>query len=276
MAACGPEPVLRYQNKVVIVTGGTKGIGEAVLKLFVKNGASVVFCSKEKSASDLENELREYGPGSAIYVSCDVRKENEIKRLIEITVNAFGQIDCLVNNAGWHPPEQKIDDTSAEDFHDLLNLNLVGYFLAAKYALPHLRKTQGNIINISSLVGIIGQKHAIPYVATKGAITAMTKAMAIDESQYNVRVNSISPGNIWTPLWEELSSHVADPEAMILGGKNAQLLGRMGTAEECAKAVLYLAADATFCTGIDLLLTGGAELNYGSKNQQKPRSSIYN
>lgn len=276
MADRGADPSLRYHNKVVIVTGGTKGIGEAIVRAFVKNGASVVFCSKEETASDLENELSECGPGSAIYVSCDVTIEDDIKRLIEVAVKTFGQIDCLVNNAGWHPPEQIIDDTSAQEFQNLLSLNLIGYFLTAKYALPHLRKTQGNIINVSSLVGIIGQKHAIPYVATKGAVTAMTKAMAIDESPYNVRVNSISPGNIWTPLWKELSSHAANPDVMILGGKDAQLLGRMGTAEECAKAVLYLAAEATFCTGIDLLLTGGAELNYGNKNQQKTQNSIYN
>ncbi|XP_069598828.1 17-beta-hydroxysteroid dehydrogenase 14 isoform X3 [Ranitomeya imitator] len=275
MAAGGPEPRLRYHNKVVIVTGGTKGIGEATVRVFVNNGASVVFCSKEETACDLEAELESSGSGAAIYVSCDVTKEDEIKKLIDETVKTFGKIDCLINNAGWHPPEQIIDNTSAQDFQDLLSLNLIGYFLTAKYALPHLRKTQGNIINVSSLVGIIGQKHAIPYVATKGAVTAMTKAMAVDESQYNVRVNSISPGNIWTPLWKELSSHSTDPDAMILGGKEAQLLGRMGTAEECASAALFLAAEGTFCTGIDILLTGGAELNYGSKTQQKTRSSIY-
>ncbi|KAG8567621.1 hypothetical protein GDO81_013713 [Engystomops pustulosus] len=222
MASYGPEPCLRYHNKVVIVTGGTKGIGEAIVRVFVSNGASVVFCSTEETASDLEAELKSFGTGAAIYVSCDVRKEEEIK-----------------------------------------------------YALPHLRKTQGNIINVSSLVGIIGQKHAIPYVATKGAVTAMTKAMSVDESQYNVRVNSISPGNIWTPMWEELSRQSADPDAMVLGGKDAQLLGRMGTPEECANAALFLAAEGTFCTGIDILLTGGAELNYANKNQQKTRSSIY-
>ncbi|MEE6483036.1 hypothetical protein FKM82_013411 [Ascaphus truei] len=208
MTSTAPDLFLRYQNRVVIVTGGTKGIGEAIVRVF-------------------------------------------------------------------DPPEQTIDDTSAQEFRDLLNLNLIGYFLAAKYALPHLRKTQGNIINISSLVGIIGQKHAIPYVATKGAVTAMTKAMAVDESQYNVRVNGISPGNIWTPLWEELSSCSPNPDATIVEGKDAQLLGRMGTGQECGKAALYLATEGTFCTGIDLLLTGGAELNYANKNQQKGRSSIY-
>ncbi|XP_077115652.1 L-fucose dehydrogenase isoform X2 [Ranitomeya variabilis] len=275
MAAGGPEPRLRYHNKVVIVTGGTKGIGEATVRVFVNNGASVVFCSKEETPCDLEAELKSSGSGAAIYVPCDVTKEEEIKKLIDVTVKTFGKIDCLINNAGWHPPEQIIDNTSAQDFQDLLSLNLIGYFLTAKYALPHLRKTQGNIINLSSLVGIIGQKHAIPYVATKGGVTAMTKAMAVDESQYNVRVNSISPGNIWTPLWKELSSHSTDPDAMILGGKDAQLLGRMGTADECASAALFLAAEGTFCTGIDILLTGGAELNYGSKTQQKTWSSIY-
>ncbi|XP_063293246.1 17-beta-hydroxysteroid dehydrogenase 14 [Pelobates fuscus] len=269
MTSSGTEQSLRYLNRVVLITGGTKGIGEATVRLFVKNGANVVYCSKEEKAVDLEMALKESGPGTGTYIPCDVTKEDEIKRLIEVTVKTHGRIDCLINNAGWHPPDQTIDDTSAQEFHDLLNLNLIGYFLTAKYALPHLRKTQGNIINISSLVGIIGQKYAIPYVATKGAVTAMTKAMAVDESQYNVRVNSISPGNIWTPLWEELSSHSANPEDMVLGGKDAQLLGRMGTADECAKAALYLAADGTFCTGIDLLLTGGAELNYGNKNQQK-------
>lgn len=271
----GPEPVLRYKDKVAVVTGGTKGIGAAIARLFVRHGAQVVFCAKEEAAKELEAELMTLGQGNVLYVRCDVTREEDIKRLIEVTVERYGKIDCLINNAGWHPPEQTIDDTSAEDFRSLLNLNLIGYFLTAKYALPHLRKTKGNIINLSSLVGLIGQSSAIPYVATKGAITAMTKAMAVDESRHGVRVNGISPGNIWTPLWEELSSASSNPEAMIQGGRDAQLLGRMGTAEECAQAALYLASEGTFCTGVDLLLTGGAELNYACKNQTRSRSSIY-
>uniref|UniRef100_K7F5F0 Hydroxysteroid 17-beta dehydrogenase 14 n=1 Tax=Pelodiscus sinensis TaxID=13735 RepID=K7F5F0_PELSI len=156
------------------------------------------------------------------------------------------------------PPEEQIDDVTAQHFRALLDLNLVGYFLMAKSALPSLRETRGNIINISSLVGIIGQRQAVPYVATKGAVTAMTKAMAVDESRYGVRVNSISPGNIWTPMWAEAAGQTASP--------GATLLGRMGTAEECALAAIYLAAEGTFCTGIDLLLSGGAELAYGPKS----------
>lgn len=259
---------LRYQDKVVIVTGGSKGIGRGIVRVFVENGAKVVFCARGAAAGEaLEAELNKSGRGSCRFVPCDVSKEDDIKELVEKTVEIHGHIDCLVNNAGWHPPHKPTDVTSAEEFRDLLNLNLISYFLASKYALPYLRKRQGNIINVSSLVGTIGQKDAAPYVATKGAIISMTKAMAVDESGHSVRVNCISPGNVLTPLWEDLASQTADAAATIKAGENAQLLGRMGTEEECGLAALYLAADATFCTGIDLLLSGGAELNYGFKSQ---------
>ncbi|KAJ8402529.1 hypothetical protein AAFF_G00366120 [Aldrovandia affinis] len=135
------------------------------------------------------------------------------------------------------------------------------------YALPHLRQCQGNVIHVSSLVASIGQKHAVPYVATKGAITAMTKAMAVDESQFKVRVNCISPGNVLTPLWEELATQSGNAAAAIKAGEEAQLIGRMGTEAECGLAALFLAGDASFCTGVELLLSGGAELNYGHKSQ---------
>ncbi|XP_067271505.1 branched-chain-amino-acid aminotransferase, mitochondrial isoform X3 [Pseudorasbora parva] len=262
--------VQRYVNKVVIVTGGTRGIGRGIVKVFVQNGSKVVFCAQETelpAGQSLESVLNKEGPGSCMFISCDVTKEDDIKRLISETIERFGQIDCLVNNAGWHPPHKPTDESTAEEFRDLLNLNLISYFLASKYALPYLRKTQGNIINLSSLVASIGQKDAVPYVATKGAITAMTKAMAVDESRYQVRVNCISPGNIMTSLWEELAGQTENPSATIKGGENTQLIGRMGTEAESGLAALFLAADATFCTGIDLFLSGGAELNYGFKSQ---------
>lgn len=228
----------------------------------------MVFCARGGTAGEqLEAELNKAGPGTCKFVPCDVSKEAELKNLIDVTVQLHGRIDCLVNNAGWHPPHVPTDDTSADDFRDLLNLNLISYFLASKFALPFLRQTQGNIINLSSLVGIIGQKQAAPYVATKGAITAMSKAMAVDEARYHVRVNTISPGNVMTPLWRECAARNPDAAAAIREGETCQLLGRMGTEEESGKAAVFLAADATFCTGIDLLLSGGAELNYGVKTQ---------
>ncbi|XP_036445486.1 17-beta-hydroxysteroid dehydrogenase 14 [Colossoma macropomum] len=259
---------LRYSGKVTVVTGGSRGIGRGIVKVFVQNGAKVVFCANEAAAGKaLEAELNEAGPGCCLFVLCDMAKEEDIKRLITVTVEQFGQIDCLVNNVGWHPPHKSTDETTAEEFKDLLNLNLISYFLASKFALPYLRQTQGNIINVASLVASIGQKHAAPYVATKGAIVSMTKAMAVDESCYNVRVNCISPGNVMTPLWEELAGQTPDALAVIKEGENAQLMGRMGTEEESGLMALFLAADATFCTGIDLLLSGGAELNYAFKRQ---------
>lgn len=258
----------RYSDRVVLVTGGSKGIGRGIVSVFVENGAKVVFCARGGAVGEaLEAELNLKGPGCCRFISCDMSKEEDIQRLISFTVDTFGHMDCLVNNAGWHPPHKPTDDTSAQEFRDLLNLNLVSYFLTSKLALPFLRQREGNIINVSSLVASIGQKDAAPYVATKGAIISMTKAMAVDESRHRVRVNCISPGNVWTPLWEELANHTLDPGTAVKQGQDAQLLGRMGTEQECGLACLFLAADASFCTGIELLLSGGAELDYGFKNQ---------
>ncbi|XP_042330445.1 17-beta-hydroxysteroid dehydrogenase 14 isoform X2 [Sceloporus undulatus] len=243
-------------------------------------GAKVVFCapgSEGERGLALQKELEDSGaPGEAHFQVCDVRYETDIQNLVSVTIDLYGCLDCLVNNAGAHPPYQKIDDVTAEEFHSLLDVNVVGGFLMAKYSLPHLRKTKGNIINISSLVGFMGQKDAVTYVATKGAVTAMTKALAIDESIYDVRVNSISPGNIWTPMWERLANESGNPEAAIQEGKDAQLLGRLGTPAECAAAALYLAADATFCTGFDLVVSGGAELDFGKKRQPAASCDVKN
>ncbi|XP_032694818.1 17-beta-hydroxysteroid dehydrogenase 14 isoform X2 [Lontra canadensis] len=201
----------RYAGKVVVVTGGGRGIGAGIVRAFVQSGAQVVICDKDD------------------------------------------------------PPPQWPEETSAQGFRQLLELNLLGTYTLTKLALPHLRKSRGNIINISSLVGAIGQVQAVPYVATKGAVTAMTKALALDESQYGVRVNCISPGNIWTPLWEELAAFTPDPAATIREGTLAQPLGRMGQPADVAAAAVFLASEANFCTGIELFVTGGAELGYGRK-----------
>ncbi|KXJ20962.1 17-beta-hydroxysteroid dehydrogenase 14 [Exaiptasia diaphana] len=259
---------LRYLDKVTIVTGGSKGIGEGIVREFVKAGSKVVFCARgDVAGKKLECEVNAMGPGESMFLQCDVTKQNQLKNLVDKTIEKYGQLDCLINNAGWHPPEKNIDDTSIQDFKNLLDLNLVNYFTLCKLSLPHLRKTKGNIINVSSLVAQIGQANAVAYVTTKGAISSMTRALAVDEAKYGVRVNTLSPGNVWTPLWDELAKQTSNFEKSKLDGEEAQLLGRMGTLEESGKSCLYLAADATFTTGIDLFLSGGAELNYGRKTR---------
>nr|5HS6_A Chain A, 17-beta-hydroxysteroid dehydrogenase 14 [Homo sapiens]5ICM_A Chain A, 17-beta-hydroxysteroid dehydrogenase 14 [Homo sapiens]5JS6_A Chain A, 17-beta-hydroxysteroid dehydrogenase 14 [Homo sapiens]5L7T_A Chain A, 17-beta-hydroxysteroid dehydrogenase 14 [Homo sapiens]5L7W_A Chain A, 17-beta-hydroxysteroid dehydrogenase 14 [Homo sapiens]5L7Y_A Chain A, 17-beta-hydroxysteroid dehydrogenase 14 [Homo sapiens]5O42_A Chain A, 17-beta-hydroxysteroid dehydrogenase 14 [Homo sapiens]5O43_A Cha len=251
----------RYAGKVVVVTGGGRGIGAGIVRAFVNSGARVVICDKDESGGRaLEQEL----PG-AVFILCDVTQEDDVKTLVSETIRRFGRLDCVVNNAGHHPPPQRPEETSAQGFRQLLELNLLGTYTLTKLALPYLRKSQGNVINISSLVGAIGQAQAVPYVATKGAVTAMTKALALDESPYGVRVNCISPGNIWTPLWEELAALMPDPRATIREGMLAQPLGRMGQPAEVGAAAVFLASEANFCTGIELLVTGGAELGYGCK-----------
>ena len=261
---------MRYRDKVTIITGGTKGIGAGCVRVFVEQGgATVVFCSRhEAEGRAFEAAVNANGPGRALFVRADVSRVDDIRAVIDRTVERFGRIDCLINNAGWHPPHQSIDAFSVEDFRSLLDLNLVSCFAACKFALPHLRKVKGNIINMSSLVASMGQLGATTYVATKGGITAFTKALAVDEAAHDVRVNSVSPGNIYTPLWQEAIDHAADPAKCRADGDAAQLLGRMGTIEEAGLLCLYLAADATFTTGVDHIISGGAELAYGRKTRR--------
>ena len=254
---------MRYKNKVAVVTGGSKGIGEGCVRVFVEAGAKVVFCARsERDGRALEAELNARGPGEAWFVRCDVSKPEEVEALIDATLERHGRLDCLINNAGWHPPHKPIDDFSCQEFRELFDLNVLSTFAACKRALPHLRRFRGNIINVSSLVAFMGQSGASTYVATKGALTAFTKALAIDEAAHGVRVNSVSPGNIYTPLWQEAIDAAPDPDKCRSDGESAQLLGRMGTIEETGRLCLFLAAEATFTTGVDHILSGGAELGY--------------
>jgi NAD(P)-dependent dehydrogenase (short-subunit alcohol dehydrogenase family) len=196
-----------------------------------------------------------------------VSRAEEVERLVDAAVARHGRLDCLVNNAGWHPPHKPIDDFTPAAFRELFELNVMSVFVACRRALPHLRKTRGNIINMSSLVASMGQLHATTYVATKGAITAFTRALAVDEAAHGVRVNSVSPGNIYTPLWQEAIDAAPDPARCRADGEAAQLLGRMGTIEETGRLCLFLAAEATFTTGVDHIQSGGAELGYGRKTR---------
>lgn len=256
---------MRYQNRVAIVTGGTKGIGEGCVEVFVEAGAHVVFCGLEPElGASVAARVTRAGPGTAAFIPCDVTRHDEREALVAHTIAQHGRLDCLINNAGWHPPHRPIDDFTADDFRAILELNVVSVFALCKAALPHLRQTRGSIVNIASLVATLGQLHATTYVATKGAVLAFTKALAVDEAPH-VRVNSISPGNVSTPLWQEAIDASPDPAATRQAGEDAQPFGRMGTPREVGLLCLFLATDATFTTGVDHIISGGAELGYGRK-----------
>jgi NAD(P)-dependent dehydrogenase (short-subunit alcohol dehydrogenase family) len=261
---------MRYDGKVTIVTGGSKGIGEGCVRVFAGAGAKVVFCARKAGEGEpLAREVTARGPGEAVFFACDVSNDTERRALVEFTLARHGRLDCLVNNAGWHPPHKRIDDFTVQELRDLLELNVVSAFHLCQLALPHLRKTRGSIINMASLVGSMGQLHATTYVATKGALIAFTKALAVDEAAHDVRVNSVSPGNVMTPLWQEAIDAAPDPARCQADGDAAQPLGRMGTREEAGRLCLFLAAEATFTTGVDHILSGGAELAYGRKTRKE-------
>ena len=252
----------RYQEKVVIVTGGSQGIGEGIARAFVREGARVIIASNDPARGvALADRL---GAGCE-FQAVDVRREADLVTLIDGTAARHGGVDCLVNNAGTHLAHRPIDAITPDEFRALLELNLVGTFMACRLALPHLRRRAGTIINMASLVGTLGQAEAVDYVASKGALVAFTKALAIDEARHGVRVNSVSPGNIDTPLWQSFADASADPDVTRREGATAQWLGRLGTIDEVGRLCVYLGADATFTTGVDHVISGGAELGYGRK-----------
>ncbi|XP_045194076.2 17-beta-hydroxysteroid dehydrogenase 14-like [Mercenaria mercenaria] len=249
---------LRFKDKVVIVTGGVQGIGRGIVDVFAENGGKVVVFDIQ---DDVGSKMKSEGPGEIIYMHCDMTKEDEIKSCIQEAEKQLGKIDCLVNNVGFHPGAYTIDELSVQGFKDLLQLNLISYFTASKYALPYLRKSKGNIVNISSIGSAAAFRNSVTYVATKGGITSFTKALAIDEAKYGVRVNAIAPGAVETPLLKEVW-----PADELEKLKTCHVLQKIAQPREIGLACLFLVVDATFTTGEQLMCTGGSEIGYGIKN----------
>jgi len=269
-------PNQRFKGGVLIVTGGSSGIGEGVVRLFCEHGAHVVFCSNvEAEGLRVQNELRQLHPASQVdFVFADVTKEADVKKVVDLCIEKHGRVDCLFNNVGRHPPTKDIDDFSADEFRQLFDLNVVSYFLFSKFCLPYLRKSNyihgASIINNASITNTIATDQSVTYVSTKGAIVAMTRSLALDEAKHNVRVNSVSPGPIDTPLNRaratEAHGNVEDGYKVF---GSFSILSRLGTTREVADAVLYFAAEGTYCTGINMLVSGGCELGLYPKPEHK-------
>ena len=253
---------MKLKDKVAIVTGSSKGIGEGIARVLAQEGAKVVVTCRTEAAG--EKMARELGQdeGRALYIKVDVTQSDQIQAMIRKTVDTFGRLDCMVNNAGYHL-SKNAEQTSEEEWEFIQNTNLRSTFLGSKYAIPHLRETAGSIINISSMVGVVGQPNAAAYSATKGGQIAMTKNMAIDFAPDGIRANVICPGWIQTPLVEDWFGQQADPPAARKYIYGQHPLGRIGTIEECGHLAAFLASDeAKFITGARFDIDGGVTLGY--------------
>jgi len=249
---------MRLQNKVALITGGTSGIGEAVAELFAREGANVAITGRNETRGyAVTARILESG-GQAIFVRTDVRHAAECKRAVDATLGSFGRLDVLFNNAGVFFPQTTLE-CSEEEWDLQIDINLKGTFLMSKYALePMIAQGGGVIINNSSGWGLVGGDKAVAYCASKGGVVLLTKAMAIDHGRQGIRVNCICPGDVDTPMLPEDARRRGLEWKTYRAGCENRPMGRIGTPDEIAKAVLFLASDdSSFMTGAALVVDGG-------------------
>lgn len=241
---------------VVIVTGAARGIGRAIAEELGHEGARVVinYARSREAAEDLVAKLQQNGSTEAIAFQADVSNAAQAAKLVEETIQRFGRIDVLVNNAGINV-DRSLKNLSPEDWDKVIQNDLSSYFYTAKAALPHfMQQKSGKIINISSVIGQMGNFGQANYAAAKAGIVGFTKTAALELARSNVTVNAICPGFIATEMFESMPDKAK--EAVV-----ARIpLGRVGTAQEVARAVRYLIVDGDYITGASLNINGGLYL----------------
>ena len=243
----------RLDGKVAIITGGARGQGEVEARLFAQEGAKVVFGDiLDDEGRQVEAAIRQAG-GEAAYVHLDVTREADWQKAMETAVSRYGKLDILVNNAGILSRDG-IEETTLELWNTVMAVNATGVFLGTRYAIPEMRKTGGgSIVNISSISGMIALGGPA-YNASKGAVRVFTKVTAVRHADDNIRCNSIHPGPVRTAMTE---STYSDPDKLAQRLRSMPL-GRLGTSEDIAYGVLYLASDeAAYMTGSELVIDGG-------------------
>jgi len=252
---------MRFQEKVVLITGAGVGIGRAAAVRFSREGARVAVNSLT-AANGMETlRLLKQAGGEGIYVQGDVSREADARRVVGEAAKTFGRIDVLVNNAGIVIPG-KVDNTSEEDWDRTMAINLKGAFLVSKHTIPEMRKIGGGVIvHTASVVAIKGVKDRAAYTASKGGLWALTKAMAADYIGEKIRVNCVCPGTTYTPSLERRIQAFADPEKARADFIARQPMGRLGTEEEIAAAILFAASDeAAFLNGATIAIDGGMSI----------------
>ena len=245
----------KLEGKVALITGGDSGIGRAVAVLFAREGADVAITHLPEEETDAQESKKaiEAEGRTGLVIAGDVRQPEFCRRAIERTVEGFGKLDILVNNAAFQQHQEGLEDLSAEQWDRTFKTNIYGYFHMAKAALPHLREGS-SIINTGSITGLEGSKELLDYAATKGAIHAFTKSLAQNLVERGIRVNCVAPGPVWTPL------NPSDQPAEDVAEFGADTpMGRPAQPEEIAPAFVFFAseADSSYVTGEVLTLLGG-------------------
>lgn len=244
------------KDKVALVTGGSKGMGEAAVRIFAEKGASVAILDVDiEAAEKLSAELNENG-ANTIAIQCDVSSEAEVEKAIAKVVETYGKLDAAFNNAGIQIPAQDITETSEEDYDKILNVNLKGVWLCMKYELIQMKKQQsGAIVNNSSLAGKVGVPGRTPYVAAKHAILGITKSAAADYASQGIRINAVCPGTIETPMVNDM---VNSGDLKREDSINAAPINRLGKASEVADAAVWLCGEeSTYVIGQSIAVDGG-------------------
>ena len=244
----------RVSGKVALVTGGAGGIGGASARLLAQEGAAVVIADLlAEDGRSLETQITEAG-GRALFVRLDVTDEEDWDRAIKATLNSFGKLDVIVNNAGVSH-RNGVEETTSDAWDWVMAVNVKGVFLGTKAAIPEMRKADGgSIINISSIYGMVGSATSSAYHASKGAVRIFTKSTAIQYASENIRANSVHPGFVDSPMTRAHHDVPGINEERV--GKTP--LGRMGQPEDIAAGILYLASEeSSFVTGSELVIDGG-------------------
>ena len=249
----------RLQGKVAIVTGGAVGIGAACARRMAEEGAQVAILDLgDEAGQALAEQLNERGHTTR-YFHADVTSEAEVGKVFNQVLKAFGRLDALVNNAGIAGPDKPTHELTEADWDSVQAVNVKGVFFCTKHAIAPMRQAGGSIINLSSIYGLVGAPDLPPYHASKGAVRLMSKTDTLLYARDGIRVNSVHPGFIWTPLVKDhLSRHGADLDEQRHQVDQLHPLGHMGEPDDIAWGVVYLASnEAKFVTGSELVIDGG-------------------